>query len=790
MLDDEKTANRFWPTYFLVLTGLLVALIVDGHAWGGDWGVKASGFGLSVMGVSAYFLWRRTRANPWLVRTSLEWVYGLCLLALFGAWLFSPDPRQGLTRIAWLLGYMFLFYFLADALEVGVNRAAMVAALLTFSGFVILLAAMEIYVIYNQWRQFSGSWLLLPPYPYRLISVVGHSNALMGLGNLCAPLALVGLLRTHKTVNRVFYMLWLVLFLLVVPFSSSRGGWLGMAVWMGLLFLYWLVKQNPLALWRDLKVSKKIIVIAAGLVLVALAVAGGAAAFVKFSQHPSHGSNIVGGRSLIWSTAFEIWRAHPWFGTGPGRSGLGYLKAAQSIPPGFWALHAHSLPIQVLAEFGIAGGVAFIALVVENLRWFRERYNAIEKNKRDLGLAILASCAAWATQMLVDDQSGVVVVMVSLIILLAFFINLPETPLERWPHVHLNVLILPCIMLGFGAGWGLWAYAPQARGVAEIQSGNMQTAPYHFSTSMERDPNYSFYAAQTGFAWAKQGLEKGNEAALVNAHQAFEKSLMIEPEVSLFWANMAVVDWHSKSLHDQAIANMQQAIKLSPGEASYALNLAWFYEKKGLQAQAATAYRQVLDLRPNWVAHPFWQVNDLRQQVVKDWLEFNAPANHSEELYWMKARQAISSGDLGEAKLLLAKGEWVGESALAIEVSRGLMAEEKGDRKAAIVAYEKVAEIVRQPVLRGPHKFMMTYTVWMNRRQGITDDLVPGYLQLDTDVGQFLALEKLYATYRDMGECENAARVWQVWQQAVHGGALEMKPLMSGCLKGGSDIGQ
>jgi hypothetical protein len=63
-------------------------------------------------------------------------------------------------------------------------------------------------------------------------------------------------------------------------------------------------------------------------------------------------------------------------------------------------------------------------------------------------------------------------------------------------------------------------------------------------------------------------------------------------------------------------------------------------------------------------------------------------------------------------------------------------------------------------------------------------------LQLDTDVGQFLALEKLYATYRDMGECENAARVWQVWQQAVHGGALEMKPLMSGCLKGGSDIGQ
>ena len=45
MLDDEKTANRFWPTYFLVLTGLLVALIVDGHAWGGDWGVKASGLG-------------------------------------------------------------------------------------------------------------------------------------------------------------------------------------------------------------------------------------------------------------------------------------------------------------------------------------------------------------------------------------------------------------------------------------------------------------------------------------------------------------------------------------------------------------------------------------------------------------------------------------------------------------------------------------------------------------------------------------------------------------------------
>ena len=119
-----------------------------------------------------------------------------------------------------------------------------------------------------------------------------------------------------------------------------------------------------------------------------------------------------------------------------------------------------------------------------------------------------------------------------------------------------------------------------------------------------------------------------------------------------------------------------------------------------------------------------------------------------------------------------------------------MLAERRGDRAGAIAAYESVAEIVQRPVLNTPQDFMLVYTEKVNHRQGITDDLVPGYLQLDRDFGQFLAMEKLYATYQNMGECERAARVWQIWQQAVHGGAKEMTPLLFGCVQGESEIGQ
>ncbi len=69
------------------------------------------------------------------------------------------------------------------------------------------------------------------------------------------------------------------------------------------------------------------------------------------------------GRTYIWAGAIDAWRGHPWFGLGPG--------VFQFLTPDFTGgrflrgeLHAHNLLLGILSETGLAGLVAFTALVV------------------------------------------------------------------------------------------------------------------------------------------------------------------------------------------------------------------------------------------------------------------------------------------------------------------------------------------------------------------------------------------------------------------------------------------
>ena len=254
----------------------------------------------------------------------------------------------------------------------------------------------------------------------------------------------------------------------------------------------------------------------------------------------------------------------------------------------------------------------------------------------------------------------------------------------------------------------------------------------------------------------------------------------IEPDVSLVRANMAIVDWQSDRYHDKAIPNMQHAIALSPNETSYLLNLGWFYEQEQFREQAVSAYVRTLEQQPDWSAHPFWQLTEIREEALSTWAGQQAEIGEGESR-WIKAREAIDAGNYAEAELDLVTASWTGEPGLPVMITRGMLAEAQQDRSAVVAAYEEVAETVQRPALNSTHQFMLTYTVWLNRRQGITHDFVPGYLHLERDYGQFDALEKLYRMYYEEGACAEASRIWRTWQQAVHGGAFEPLPLEPDC---------
>jgi hypothetical protein len=71
--------------------------------------------------------------------------------------------------------------------------------------------------------------------------------------------------------------------------------------------------------------------------------------------------------------------------------------------------------------------------------------------------------------------------------------------------------------------------------------------------------------------------------------------------------------------------------------------------------------------------------------------------------------------------------------------------------------------------------------LWLNNRNGLGFDLVPGYLQLSPSSGWFKVLERLQALARQQVDCQTATKTWQIEQQARRGGSLEPLPAPPAC---------
>jgi hypothetical protein len=111
----------------------------------------------------------------------------------------------------------------------------------------------------------------------------------------------------------------------------------------------------------------------------------------------------------------------------------------------------------------------------------------------------------------------------------------------------------------------------------------------------------------------------------------------------------------------------------------------------------------------------------------------------------------------------------------------GQMAEAQGDLQAAKNIYQKEAEGISFLAFASSNTNSLTYSLWLNNRNGLGFDLVPGYLQLSSSSNQFKLLEKLQDLARQQGDCQTANKAWQIEQQAKRGGSLEPLPASPAC---------
>lgn len=761
------------------MLGLGLAIIAGGYIWRGYFGVQLAGWALTSAFAVAYIFYRGTFRKAELPCTGMEWVFALGVMVLMGSWILSPDPRQGLGRVGWLLGCLILFYLLVDVLEAVAERQAVLSGVLWISGLSVALAVLETYARYQQWWQISG-WNALPPFPYRFVGLLGHSNALMGMTNLCAPLALVAFLKARTLLGRLGAGVWLLFYLLALPFSSSRGGWLGFAAWVGFFFLLWAWEAR---LWQKLRERfrrRAAWLASIGVIILTVLALGGYRFWVSFATHPSHGSNPFGGRTDIWMNAIEIWRIFPLFGAGPGRFGYEYFYAEPGTPPIYWATHAHSIFLQALAEFGLTGFVVLILLLAVCAYWLWKRYQGTPNHWRVWSLAALAGMAGWLAQMVFDDLSAFLPVMALMILLAAWAATASAIPFQRWTQINLNILALPSLLLAGGAGLSLWAYYPMSQGLAYAQRGEWEQAATLIAESQRRDPNLAFYAAEEGLAQAYAWQQSGDSRYLERARAAFEHSLDLEPSPSIWLADLSVLDWHAGD-SNSAMLRIGQAILRSPREPTYPLNLGWYYEQRGQWDMARNYYWRSLELSPGWATHPFWQLTSFRQEIVNEWRNSQPAAAAGAPAYWQQAQQAVAEGDYARARKLLAAAEWLGEPALDVLAVKAGLAEAQGDMDQALEYYRQLGAQASRRNLNSSNPFAITYTLWLYNRNGLAYDLVPGYLQLTSSSELFAALERYYTLSVSSQRCEQAAQAWQDWQTAMRGGSLEPIPAAPPC---------
>ncbi len=228
---------------------------------------------------------------------------------------------------------------------------------------------------------------------------LGHSNYTAGLALLILPLAVSGIWR-HRGAWRALAVLTALLALAMIYSSSSRGGLLGLAA----------LAAAGLMLAPLPRKSKALLALGATALGLAF-VLGNPRTRASFSRSAAAQSLVAASdvqRLAMFTVGYHMGVDRPLLGWGPGTTPLVYPKYRATAPGGVEnVLQLHSAPVQLWAEFGLAG---LAGLLVAVALVFRSRHRA--------PLAAI-TCAGYAVFALTDWQVDIPIFAFALAILAA-----------------------------------------------------------------------------------------------------------------------------------------------------------------------------------------------------------------------------------------------------------------------------------------------------------------------------------------------------------------------------------
>lgn len=525
-----------------------------------------------------------------------------------------PSGRVAIA-MWWFALYAGVWLLLVDLRQRGLRESWIVDAALIAAVPVMLLAVAQVARWYVAW--FALDSVRVAYVPPRPPSTLGNANA---LGTVLAMLLPLGLVRWYQVrrmpLARVVLSLWVVLALLVLYLTFSRGAWLSAVG--GIVVLLTLVSstrfwRSPRRWWRQRTQQTRWIMAFA---LAAIVIAGMLAmvATIRAFDTPRRDP---GTRLFLWNVAWETVRDYPLVGRGPGTYGLSLLEH-WSFPPEHPHAGAHNLVLNVAAELGAVGLIALLVsiIVITWLGW-RAVYRAVDPDQRAQRAACAGGLAALGIHSMVDLPLSVpAIVLLALAVMAVMAVDGPRRERRSPVSVHWQRLRFATVFVLWGgvlAGgwWSAAGYAAYVRGEQALADGDFHAGMMTLRDVAAREPELALYHAQHAYSCGLVAAA-GDVTCLPEGIAAYQRALDLEPQHAVWWANLAALYWQAEQ-PGAAIDVLQQAVTYAPDAADFWLALGVYQEAASDDNAAFAAYRQALDAHVEWAYLDFWATTSTRR---------------------------------------------------------------------------------------------------------------------------------------------------------------------------------
>lgn len=573
----------------------------------------------------------------------------LLVLALVSTIFASVNRYASLLEFYQLLSGAMLFWLIANQPSSSWRRRAYLAALLVAAAVVSWLGARE-YVLQRVIGR-NPSW--------RIFATFFNPNELAGFLALVIPLAGAAFLASRSAALRIVTGFAALLLVIALLLTGSRGGWLGFALGM---FAFALLAGAAFRRTR-LALATGVAVVALAL-LVSLAVPPlRARLFGSLSGEQS--SNMF--RYLTWKGAATMVAAHPWLGVGPDAFEFAYPRYAVG---GFTRM-AHQNYLQVAAEMGIPGGIAFLWMLGAFFWLAGKGFRKLrDRESRLLCAACIAGVLAFAMHSLLDYGWYIGAIELTVFALFGLAANtsappaaepapesaprkkgarnrtppVPEpaplavrrlslrlSPAGRW--VALVIAAAVAVLAGRYPVQAHLAAAQDRLGRVAEARGNLLLAESHYREAARLAPGSGEYRRQLGrVLGAPAGIKQ------------LERALELEPTNALNRLVLAQL-YQRVGPWDLAVSEYQRAIELNPNFLGAYRRLAELEARRGLPETALALYRRMIEIERS----PYEKYKALEQRVEPEYAY----------AHYALGRAALERGDLPGARAEL-------ERALAI----------------------------------------------------------------------------------------------------------------------------